>query len=375
MNPSRTIRLKPTVYREIPIIQLQFSDDIEFTELIKRKTNARWSQSLKCWIIPEKDFNLHDFFETFKGISWIDYSELKTKQSSGNQPERVTRDYSYRPAIRLPEGYLEKLEQKRYSESTIKIYSAYFRDFMYFFGHSELEKISVEEINAYLLELMKSWDITTSEQNQRINAIKFYYEKVLRKGRHIYEIERPRKERLLPDVLSKSEVKAILNATENLKHKSLLSVIYSCGLRRSELVEMKIADVDSKRMMIKIRGAKGKKDRYVQLSEALLRLLRQYYAEYKPGIWLFEGQKGGQYGAESISKLLKNAAYKAGIKKRVYPHILRHSYATHQLEQGIDIRFIQAWLGHESIKTTQRYTHVSEHNFINFKNPLDELLE
>ena len=127
-------------------------------------------------------------------------------------------------------------------------------------------------------------------------------------------------------------------------------------------------------MMIKIIGAKEKKDRYVQLSEGLLKLLRRYYTEYKPKLWLFEGQTGGQYGAESISKVLKVSALKAGIKRRVYPHILRHSYATHQLEQGVDMRYIQSWLGHESVKTTERYTHVTEHNFKNFKNPLDELL-
>ncbi len=189
-----------------------------------------------------------------------------------------------------------------------------------------------------------------------------------------YEIERPRREKILPDVLSKSEVGAILAATDNVKHKTIISVIYSCGLRRSEAIDLKIRDIDSQRMMIKITGAKGKKDRYVQLSDVLLKLLRVYYGEYKPKMWLFEGQKGGQYTAESISSVLKAAAQRAGISRRVYPHILRHSFATHQLEQGIDIRFIQSWLGHESVKTTQRYTHVSEHNFKNFKNPLDELL-
>ena len=137
---------------------------------------------------------------------------------------------------------------------------------------------------------------------------------------------------------------------------------------------MKLGDIDSKRMLIKIRGAKGKKDRYVQLSPGSLQLLRQYYAEYNPKDWLFEGQKGGNYGAESIARVIKLSAWKAGIKRRVYPHMLRHSYATHQLEQGVDMRYIQQWLGHESVKTTQRYTHVSEHNFKNFKNPIDELL-
>lgn len=328
---------------------------------------------MACWYMPENDFNLGEFFSLLTPVAYINYSALKIeKQTIYSEP--VKRDYSHRRNIKLPKGYFELLRQKRYSQSTIKTYTAYFKDFMHYFSEQNLAEVNGPEINAYILELIDKWNITNSEQNQRINAIKFYYEKVLRNERHIYEIERPRMERILPDVLSKTEVGAILNATVNLKHKTLLAVIYSCGLRRSELVKMKIGDVDSKRMMIKINGAKGKKDRYVQLSEGLLNLLRQYYAEFKPRVWLFEGLNGRQYSAESISKLLKGAAFKAGISKRVHPHMLRHSYATHQLEQGVDIRYIQSWLGHESVKTTQRYTHVTEHNFKNFKNPLDELL-
>jgi integrase/recombinase XerD len=151
----------------------------------------------------------------------------------------------------------------------------------------------------------------------------------------VYEIERPRKEKILPDVLSKHEIGAILRITKNLKHKTVISVIYSCGLRRSEAVNLRLEDIDSKRMMIKIIGAKGKKDRYVQLSQGLLRLLRLYYTDFKPQKWLFEGQKGGKYSAESISNLLKTAAIRVGISKLVYPHMLRHSFATHQLEQGV----------------------------------------
>lgn len=329
---------------------------------------------MNCWYIPRSDFNLGHFYVNLKDLAYIDYSALKiVNKPIYNEP--VKRDYSHRQAQKLPKGYLELLTQKRYSDSTIKTYSAYFKDFMHYFSVTDLAEVTSDEINAYLLEMINKWNITTSEQNQRINAIKFFYEKVLRKERHVYEIERPRKERLLPGVLSKTEVRAIIRATENIKHKTIISVIYSCGLRRKESIDLKVKDIDSKRMMIKIIGAKGKKDRYVQLSDGLLNLLRQYYKEYKPKVWLFEGQKGGQYAAESITSLLKAAAIKAGITKRVHPHMLRHSFATHQLEQGIDIRFIQSWLGHESVKTTQRYTHVSEHNFKNFKNPLDEMLD
>ncbi len=373
MNTRPQIKLEFTTHRQQEVVGVYFDFNQPIINRLKTVAGVRWSHSLRCWLIAREDFNLGRLYEGLKDLAYIDYSALKIK-TKPVVPEKVNRDYSHRAATELPGGYLELLKQKRYSSSTLKTYVAYFKDFLHYFSERNPEEISGEEINAYLLELITQWDITTSEQNQRINAIKFYFEKVLRKARQVYEIERPRKEKILPDVLSKDEVGAILKATENLKHKTLLSTIYSCGLRRGELINLRVDDVDSKRMMIKISGAKGKKDRYVQLSEGLLNLLRQYYTEYKPGLWLFEGQKGGQYTASSIANVLKVAAEKAAIQKRVYPHMLRHSFATHQLEQGVDIRYIQAWLGHESVKTTQRYTHVSEHNFKNFKNPLDELL-
>ncbi len=371
LRPQITLEYGTHHQQDVVLIRFEFNQPIN--QRLKELFGARWSHSHGCWLTDAEKFELGLFFEGLKDLAYIDYSALKITSKPEHKP-LLKRDYSYRKHIELPKGYFEMLIQKRYSQSTIKTYVAYFKDFLHYFSERDTREISGEEINAYILELIHKWDITTSEQNQRINAIKFYFEKVLRKARQVYEIERPRKEKILPDVLSKEEVGAILRATNNLKHKTLLSTIYSCGLRRSELINLKVDDVDSKRMMIKISGAKGKKDRYVQLSEGLLKLLREYYRDYNPGIWLFEGQKGGQYTASSITNVLKIAAEKAAIQKRVYPHMLRHSFATHQLEQGVDIRFIQAWLGHESLKTTQRYTHVSEHNFKNFKNPLDELL-
>lgn len=172
-------------------------------------------------------------------------------------------------------------------------------------------------------------------------------------------------------MLSLDEVKALLEVTDNLKHKTLLSLIYSAGLRRSEAQNLAVKDIDSKRKIIKINGAKGKKDRYVPLSENLLQLLREYYKVYKPKYYLFEGKNGGKYSFTSMSKVLKRSVRKAGITRNVHLHILRHSFATHLLEQGTDIRIIQEILGHNSIKTTERYTHVANTHLRSIKNPFD----
>lgn len=304
-------------------------------------------------------------------ISALQAQKKETKSSAvANDPKgnkRVKAD--------LPDGYLEKLERKRYSEQTIRTYTGYFNDFAVYFTGRNLEDITVEEINQYILGLIRDKGISHSQQNQRINAIKFYYEKVLGREKLYFEVERPRKEFKLPDILSKEEIALMIDNTDNLKHKCIIVMIYSCGLRRSEAIEMKLSDIDTKRMLIKIRGAKGKKDRYVQLAKGALSLLEEYYKEYKPKVWLFEGQKGGQYSAESIISLVKQAGRKAGIRKNIYPHILRHSFATHHLEQGTDLRYIQEWLGHSSSKTTERYTHVSRADFSRFRNPFDDIFK
>ena len=187
-------------------------------------------------------------------------------------------------------------------------------------------------------------------------------------------IDRPLQEKKLPDVLSKEEIKLIFACCTNLKHKCLLEIIYSAGLRRSEALQLKLKDIDSKRMLIKIRAGKGKKDRYTLLSKPVLNDLREYFTAYKPKIWLFEGQNSAQYSATSIVKVLKKYALKAGIKKRVHIHMLRHSFATHLLEQGTNLRVIQELLGHEDIKTTEIYTHISSLEIDKVINPIDEIL-
>jgi len=271
--------------------------------------------------------------------------------------------------------YKELLIQKRYSNNTQKIYCNYFKDFIFYFQDKKLEGVTTEQINAYLLELIRKKDISISQQNQRINAIKFFYEKVLGKNKQYYGIHRPNKEHKLPKVLSKNEVKKILNSCCNLKHHCILILIYSAGLRRSELINLKVSDINSERMVINIIGAKGKKDRVSLLSENILQLLRKYYKEYKPKKYLFEGARGGKYSPTSVIKILKNAAQKAGIRKNITPHMLRHSFATHLLEQGTDLRYIQELLGHNSSKTTEIYTHVSKKAIGNIRNPADDFFD
>jgi site-specific recombinase XerD len=275
----------------------------------------------------------------------------------------------------IPSGYLEKLEQRRYSKNTIRAYVAYIRDFATTFQGRDLAQIKKEEINRYILGLIRNRGISPSQQNQRINAIKFYYEKVLGRERQYYDIERPRKIMTLPKILTEDEVLAILRCTTNLKHKAILGTIYSAGLRRSELINLRKQDILFDKELIFIRGGKGMHDRMLALSESISIVLKKYLGIYKPNYWLFEGPERKQYSPSSISRILYNSARKAGIERRITPHMLRHSFATHLHEQGADIRYIQLVLGHASSKTTDIYTHVSKRSLANVKSPLDTILK
>ncbi|WP_347841526.1 site-specific tyrosine recombinase/integron integrase [uncultured Draconibacterium sp.] len=373
MNTRPQIILQKGIHHAQQVIFVLFDYNKELKKHLRELTPAMWSKTYNCWYIKESDFNLNFFFVKFSELAYIDYSELKKPLNKVLQPT-ARRDYTYRNSIKLPKPYSDKLIQKRYSESTQRTYSAYFKDFLHFFRDVDINDLSKDDINDYMLKLVAEDKISASEQNQRINAIKFYYEKILEREKFLYHIDRPRRSRQLPKVLSKSEVKEIIKQCNNLKHKCILSLIYSAGLRRSELINLKVTEIYSERRLIKIADAKGNKDRYTLLSDALLNMLRDYYKQFRPKFWLFEGNtNGSQYSATSIANILKEAARKARIYRRVTPHMLRHSFATHLLEQGTDLRYIQELLGHSSTKTTEIYTHVTNKNISNIKNPLDEL--
>ena len=375
MPNKETIRILQDFHRNKDVITFSFNFNHKLIGFIKEIKGIRWSKTMKKWYVSKEDFNLTDFFEKFKGKAYLDYSALKTEAFHTENIQRTKKpEIKTNSKVKLPSGYFEKLEQKRYSDSTKKIYASYFKDFISSFKGKNIEEISQEEINQYILRLIRTNHISPSQQNQRINAIKFYYEKVLGREKSYYKIDRPRKSKDLPKVLSETEILSILRATKNVKHKAILSTIYSAGLRRSELVNLRIHDVMFEKRIIFIRGGKGKKDRTSILSDKVAYLLQDYLKSFKPNYWLFEGMNRKQYSPNSVANILKTSARKAGLRKQITPHMLRHSFATHLLEQGVDIRYIQTILGHESSKTTDIYTHVSNKSLAKIKSPLDVIL-
>lgn len=357
-----TIHLSADTHRKKEVVALQFAYSTAIVNLLRQNFAAHWSQSKKYWWIERKIFDFRKFKEVFSDRAVITYSQEKEKIQ---EDEKQTV---------LPHGYLEKLIRVRYSESTKKAYTTYFKDFQLAFAHKNLEELKPEDINQYILGLIKKKNISVSQQNQRINSIKFYYEKVLGKTKQFYNIDRPKKQRTLPKVISEQEVLKMLKVTTNLKHKAILATIYSAGLRRSELIALRKQDIWYDKNLIFIRAGKGKKDRTTILSESLKLVLKKYFEEYKPNYYVFEGKTRAKYSPASIVKIVVKAGELAVVNQHVTPHMLRHSFATHLLEQGTDLRYIQTILGHGSSKTTELYTHVSKRSLAKIKSPLDTIL-
>lgn len=276
--------------------------------------------------------------------------------------------------ITLFEDLRKEMVSRKYSPKTIKAYTHYNREFLKFTS-KELHNITEVDIKDYIFHLAEDKQVATSTLNSAINALKFYYGTILKKD-FVYEVKRPRKDKKLPIVLSKEEVAKILSTVNNIKHKAILMLVYSAGLRVSEVVRLKPEDIDSKRKLIFIRGAKGRTDRYTLLSYTTLEILKEYWKKYKPKVWLFEGEKEGRHiTIRSVQKVFEKSCKMAKIKKNVGIHSLRHSFATHLLESGTDLRYIQELLGHKSSKTTEVYTHVSKRDLGKIVSPLDKMEE
>lgn len=376
-HPFGHITLKHLLIEDQKHIGIQFTPNKQVEKLVMTLPQVQWNAQFNMYSIPNTKEHFSLIFETFRGIAWINGPHFfKGKVRKGQNGHinlddfrnRISRnDYRY-----CPEEYLSKLEYKRYSMNTARTYISCFEKFMNHFKQYDLMTINEEDIQNYLNELARK-GVSSSQLNQILNSVKFYYETVKEMPNRFYSIERPFKEKRLPKVLSKEEIFKIIESTPNIKHKCIVSLLYSSGLRRQELLNLKIEDVDSKRMMLKISRGKGHKDRYTLLSPKVLNDLRLYFKQWRPKEYLFEGAPGKQYGRTSVSKIITKAAKKAKIGKKVTPHMLRHSFATHLLENGTDLRYIQSLLGHNSSKTTEIYTQVTFANIQHVQSPFDSL--
>lgn len=343
------------MHREKAVIFIKFVYNASMVAQTKRLVGCRWSQSNRCWYVSD----VPEYRKRF-GLA------LKSIGKSAVAKMSVENGLAFK-------RYCETLQLKGYSSNTQRCYSGEFSQFLTVLKNKSVDSCDEEVVRRYVLYCINVLKLSENSIHSRINAIKFYFQTVLKRPSFFVEIPRPKKHNILPKVIHGIDVKNIFVNTPNLKHNTMLKLSYGMGLRVSEIINIKIEDVDSKSMQVFIRRAKGKKDRYANLPESILDQLRLYYKHYQPKDYLFEGQFGGQYSTRSVQQVFKDSMRRAGVNKNVGVHSLRHSFATHLLEKGTDVRLIQDLLGHKDIKTTLLYTHVSDYSLKKVKSPLDDL--
>lgn len=363
MKSLSIIKLELLSHKNQQCLAIRFPYTESLLPIVRGIRGATFSRTNRCWYVVQREGLLNEILEAFQDKAEVDTSNLPALAKHA-LPE------THLQALRMME---QKLHLRGYSKNTSKTYLQAFKDFLVFYERHQPGELTEIEIRNYLLYVVEQKQVSRSTQNQVINAIKFFFEKVLGQARKVYDLERPLKEHRLPEVLSQEEIVAIFGTIRNIKHLLMLMLIYSGGLRRSELLGLRIGDVDRNRGLIFIRGGKGRRDRQTVLAQHVVPLLDKYLIEYMPSQRLFEGPGGQPYSESSLRQILHKAAKKAGIRKAVRLHMLRHSFATHLLEAGTSTRYIQVLLGHESSKTTELYTHVSKFALDKIQSPLDQL--
>jgi len=397
---KRSVHLEHLVHDAKRCIGIECPYDTTLIAAAKR-AGARWSATHKRWYTPNTPEDLKNIFTAFKGVAWVDMNGLRKKiDAPGTSHEQATHRSSIQPtgaskpvvsstnartesqvaALPLTPGQVEalgamrrKMEVARYSPRSIEVYLGATRQLFQYVQHKHPKNIGTEDIEAFQHHLATMRKVSNSTLNQAVNAIRYYYTQVLGDAQRVTFIERPRKEKKLPTVLSEEEVAALLRGVDNLKHRCILMLIYSGGLRLSELLALERQDLIVDRGQLLVRGGKGNKDRITLLSQKAMATVENYLGRYKPKRHLFEGPDGGPYSPRSVQVIFHRAKDKAGITKPATVHTLRHSFATHLLEKGTDLRYIQALLGHSSSTTTEIYTHVSTKALGKIRSPLDDL--
>ncbi len=379
------LKLRPVYHRDMECIAVTGKITKEILKELRTLHGARWSRSYRCWYIPFVQNGAALISEKLNGLAETEDAALSEYISKRTLLEKMNIDVTATSIkmfqisahnLQQLDLLLRRLQLLTYSSNTIKTYKNEFAAFLLMLKHHPADTLTPEQVKRYVLYCINTLKLSENTIHSRLNALKFYYEQVLKMDKIFVEIPRPKKPFQIPKVLGESEIGRLFSALENKKHKAILFTAYSAGLRVSEVVNLKIQDIDSDRMQIYVQNSKGKKDRYVMLSVVLLDILRMYLLQYvpRPKIYLFEGNEPGEpISSRAAQHIFWTARTKAGIRKEVGFHSLRHSFATHLLEKGVDIRYIKDLLGHFSISTTNRYLHVKRESLVNILSPLDEL--
>ena len=373
----KTVTLSPLLHRNEWQIGIKFSYDHEIKALLKKLGEVKWSRTHSCFYINFSQENRQLLYTKLRAANiYVDYRELqnfrlpkkevKLPQSSPN----FSRDQK-----KVLHEYVAYLRGQRLSESSVRTYYNFVLKFIDFIGSRQVSELKNRDIELFVEQRIAAENYAISTHRQCISAIKHFLQLYDSANIELSEIKRPSKSRYLPTVLSNEEVINLLRATRNLKHRAILAMIYSGGLRIGELLDLRLWHIDIPRRQILVKNSKGRKDRVVVLAESLLPLLRNYLTTYTPREYFAEGLYGGPYSPQSVRTFLADSCRRAGIKKKVTPHTLRHSYATHMLENGIDIRYIQELLGHSKPETTMIYTHVSRKDLMKIESPLDVMVK
>ena len=366
MKKYPTIYLEQQVHRNSSKLLIKFKFDNGLISIIRSISGATWSKTLAAWHVENTKENYDKVITTFKEVTTINVSKIsKTnpfKRKLTNEQKTILNNF-----------YLY-LKGKRYSKSTIQTYTFFVADFVNFHTKTPLEELTNRDVELFIEKVFIERDYSISSQRQFISALKIFIIFSPQTKINDLILERPKKSRKLPNVLSSEEVIKIIQVTQNLKHRAILVLLYSSGLRISEVTNLLLRNIDINRRQLKIEHGKGRKDRYVSLATTFLPLLQNYLVTYAPNLFFVEGIEGKKYSESSIRKFLHKSVEKAGITKKVTPHTLRHSYATHLLENGVGLRHIQELLGHSKPETTMIYTHVAKKDLLEVQSPLDTIL-
>jgi integrase/recombinase XerD len=366
MKKYPTIYLEQQVHRNSSKLLIKFKFDNGLISIIRSISGATWSKTLAAWHVENTKENYDKVITTFKGITIINSSKIsKTipfKRKLTNDQKTILNNF-----------YLY-LKGKRYSKSTIQTYTFFVADFVNFHTKTPLEELTNRSVELFIEKVFIEREYSVSTQRQFISALKIFIIFCPKTKINDLVLERPKKSRKLPNVLSQEEVLRIVQVTKNLKHRAIIVLLYSSGLRIGEITSLQLKNIDIERKQVKIESGKGRKDRFVVLASSFLPLLLNYLTTYTPKVYFIEGLEGHRYSESSIRKFLGKSVILAKVLKRVTPHTLRHSYATHLLENGVGLRHIQELLGHAKPETTMIYTHVAKKDLLDITSPLDTIL-